>query len=87
VLLDIWPPFPINIYSQFFDPRRVEEGLENLTAALEHRDRISEILIYQIHGPELERLIDAMHEPLPALTDFELGSTDSWPNSATIHVT
>jgi hypothetical protein len=78
VLLDIWPPFPISIYIDFFDTRRVEEGLENLTAALEHRDRISAIYIYQRNGPALasERLIGTMHEPLPALTHFDFRSTD-----------
>jgi F-box-like len=72
MLLDIWPPFPISIYGTL----RVNEGVENLTAALEHRDRISQICIYQINGPGLERLIGAMHEPLPALIHFDLASTD-----------
>jgi hypothetical protein len=79
MLLDIWPPFPICIYSDIFSATVDERNVENLTAALEHRDRISEIHIIDtntIHGPELERLIDAMHEPLPALTDFDLWSTD-----------
>jgi F-box-like len=39
MLLNIWPPFPISIYSDSFDPRVVERGVENLTAAVEHRDR------------------------------------------------
>jgi hypothetical protein len=76
MLLDIWPPFPISIYSEPFDPRVVERGVENLTAAVEHRDRISEICIYHINGPALEKWIGAMHEPLPALTNFYLQSFD-----------
>jgi hypothetical protein len=73
MLLNIWPPFPIII----FDIWGVDESsFENLTAAVEHRDRLSEICIYQINGPGLERLVGAMHEPLPALTHFFLRSTD-----------
>jgi hypothetical protein len=72
-LLDIWPPFPIKIYT---NSAVDERSVENLTTALKHRDRISEIVICRINGPALERLIDAMHEPLPALTYFDLASTD-----------
>jgi hypothetical protein len=75
-LLDIWPSFPISIYSPQFDPAVDERGVENLTAALKHRDRISEIYIRNMNGPALERLIDAMHEPFPALTDLHLQSFD-----------
>jgi hypothetical protein len=75
-LLDIWPPLPIFIYSPQFDPAVDERGVENLVAAVEHRDRTSEIFIYQINGPALQRFLGAMHEPLPTLTHFCLGSTD-----------
>jgi hypothetical protein len=53
-----------------------EKSAENLTTALEHRDRISEILISNINGPGLERLIGAMHKQLPTLTHFDLRSID-----------
>jgi hypothetical protein len=72
-LLDIWPLFPIMIYS---NSRVDKRSVENLTAAVEHHDRISEIYIDTINGPGLERLVGAMHEPLPALTEFYLRSTD-----------
>jgi hypothetical protein len=75
-LLDIWPPFPISVYSDSLGLRVEEKSLENLTVAVKHHDRISEIYIETINGPVLERLIDAMQEPLPALTHFLLGSTD-----------
>jgi hypothetical protein len=74
--LDIWPPFPISIYSAPSDIGVDERDVENLTAAVEHCDRTSEIYIYQINGPALEKLIGAMHKPLPVLTDFFLASTD-----------
>ena len=75
-LLDIWPPFPIVVYLQ--SPRSVldENGVENIIAALECRDRISDILIHEIRGPELETLVTVLHKPLPVLTSFSLHSTD-----------
>ena len=75
-LLDIWPPFPITVYLPY--PRSVldENGVENIIAALQCRDRISNILIYEIRGPELEKLVNVLHEPLPLLTRFSLRSSD-----------
>jgi hypothetical protein len=63
--------------------------IENITAALECRDRISDITIYDIRGPELENLLPALlHEPLPVLTRFTLTSTDYLaPVLTTVHVT
>ena len=69
--LDIWPPFPIAIIcfpSHMLEGRK---GEDNLVAALEHRDRISDIYIVD---PWMERYLDAMQEPLPALTDLYLGT-------------
>jgi hypothetical protein len=72
-LLDIWPPFPISIFG---NSGVDERSVENLTAAVKHRDRTSEIYIPDINGPALEKLAAVMHEPLPALTDLYLRSTD-----------
>ena len=76
-LLDIWPPFPITIYLPY--PRSVldENGAENIISALECRDRISYILMYGIRGPDLEKFVSVLHEPLPQLTNFFLGSGSS----------
>jgi hypothetical protein len=73
MLLDIWPPLPISIYSSPSDSAFDEKSVESLTVAVEHRDRISEIHISNINGPASERLIDVMHEPLPSLIHFYLG--------------
>ena len=77
-LLDIWPPFPIIVYQPAPFPVVVvdKNGMENLITALEFRDRISEIHIYDIRGPALEHLVAALHEPLPVLTRFSLNSGD-----------
>jgi hypothetical protein len=53
MLPDIRPPFPITIYNI---PAVDERSVDNLTAAVEHRDRISQIYILNTNGPVLERL-------------------------------
>jgi len=71
--LDMWPPFPIAVLG--VPPYIVDEkGEENLRAALEHRDRISDLLIFDVAGMSLKRLVVAMQEPLPALTGLYLGT-------------
>ncbi|KAH9981606.1 hypothetical protein BJV74DRAFT_854510 [Russula compacta] len=71
--LDIWPPpFPIAIccHSGLISG---EMGVDNIIAALEQRDRISEI---GFHVPSFvfARFAAVMQEPLPALTNLELVS-------------
>ena len=74
-LLDIWPPFPISIFS-LIDRMADEECLENVMATLECRDRISFIYIrYDIGGSASEKSIAAMHKPFPLLTECRLIST------------
>jgi hypothetical protein len=51
-------------------------GVENIIVPLERRDRISRIIIQDIGGPALEKLVTVLHEPLPILTTFSLSSTD-----------
>ena len=75
-LLDIWPPFPITVYLPYPISVLDENGVENIIAALECRDRISDILMYEIRGPDLEKLVTVLHEPLPLLTRFLLHSSD-----------
>jgi len=75
-LLDIWPPFPIAVSLPYTSSVVDENGVENIIAALECRDRISDILIDDIRGPQLEKLFTVLHEPFPVLTRFLLESTD-----------
>jgi len=75
-LLDIWPPFPITVYLPSSVSVVDKNGVENIIAALECRDRVSGIVITDIRGPELETLLTVLHEPLPVLTRFTLWSTD-----------
>ncbi|KAH9974240.1 hypothetical protein BGW80DRAFT_172617 [Lactifluus volemus] len=64
--LDIWPPLPIEIWSVGAKSPR-----DNITAALEHPDRICGIWFMETHPP-LEHLVTVMQEPFPALEFFYL---------------
>ena len=72
--LDIWPPsFSLAIICSPFHTVD-KKGEDNLAAALEHRDRISDIHIVDPKGSSVQRLVVAMQEPLPALTTLYIGS-------------
>jgi hypothetical protein len=73
--LDIWPPFPLIIYDRDTEPGEVD----NITAALEHNDRVCQISL--LSRPELKYITDlaAMHKPFPELTGLELGVLGNKP--------
>ncbi len=69
--LDIWPPFPIAVITPFSAD---EKNVENLIAAIKHRNRVSEIHIDAGWGFELEKLASVMQEPFPTLRHFYLNT-------------
>jgi hypothetical protein len=76
--LDVWPPLPISI--SVCNPKKWVE--DNIVAALEHNDRISEILLSHIPNSRFQRVLAAMQKPLPAMTRLELtlfGSDETMP--------
>jgi hypothetical protein len=64
--LDVWPPLPIVIEVSGADPWN--EG--NIVAALEHNDRICELVIHDILSSERENALTALQQPFPALTNL-----------------
>ena len=61
--LDVWPPLPIVIRVT-----RNNERLDNVAAALEHNDRISELDLWgSISSSQWEGLLEVMQKPFPAL--------------------
>ncbi|KAH9972653.1 hypothetical protein BGW80DRAFT_1459739 [Lactifluus volemus] len=75
--LDVWPAFPIEIFSVNFDLG------DNIIAALEHHDRVCVITIGLAYS-ECERLVEVMQRPFPALTSLTVGSSDSNERVATL---
>lgn len=67
-MLDIWPPLPIVIGANGHE----KWGVDNILAALEHNDRICTIDLWHIPRSLLEKVLEAMRDPFPALTFLQL---------------
>ena len=70
-LLGIWPPLPIIIWHSGCAAKPYEE---NILAALEHNDRISQITLDYEANSRLENYVVSMQGPFPALTALRLSS-------------
>jgi hypothetical protein len=65
-MLYIWPVLPIVVSAGgMWDA-------DNIIAALEHNDRICRLELYEGPSSEFEKVIAAMQQPFPALTDLRL---------------
>ena len=71
-MLDVWPPFRLVIY----DIATLIENVDNVLAALEHRDRVDEIHLSLVNGSSFEKVLAAMQEPFPELTFLDLSSNE-----------
>jgi hypothetical protein len=68
VMLDTWPPLPIDIWA-FGDELRIYD-MGNIVAALEHNDRIHKIEIWSSSKLYVEQALAAMQKPFPSLTEL-----------------
>jgi hypothetical protein len=72
--IDIWPPLPLIIrgVGHIFDIE--SSSMDNIKAALEHNDHVSQIKLGFLTGSQLEYVMDsvAMRRPFPELTDLRL---------------
>jgi hypothetical protein len=71
--LDVWPLLPI-VIKVYFDLRLW--GMDNIIAALEHNDRICQIVLFGTPSSQLIKALAAMHQPFPVLTHLELEPED-----------
>ena len=62
-MIDAWPVLPIHVSSHGHD----EWGVDNITAALEHNDRIRELDLAYLTSSQMEKVFAAMQRPFPAL--------------------
>jgi len=65
-MLDIWPPFPIDILGSELRAWNAD----NIVAALEHTDRIHKIELWDSSKFHLEQALAAMQKPFPSLTEM-----------------
>ena len=71
--LVVWPPLPIVIWqSDLLEHRR----MDNIILALEHNDRVSEIIFLGVTNSGLEEVLAAMQQPFPALTRLHIWLLD-----------
>jgi len=74
-MLNIWPPLPIVVWHD--TPGKFLCG-DNITAALEHPDRVREIRFKTIASKLLMNVTKAMDVPFPVLTTLELKIYSLW---------
>jgi hypothetical protein len=74
-MLDVWPVLPI-IISDFYG---MEEGADNIIAALEHNDLVREINLQNVPNLLLEGFAALSPEPFPVLTLLRLRPTHGSP--------
>jgi hypothetical protein len=67
--LGIWPALPLTVLVGYCPPTW---STENITSALEHRDRTYKISIGSPSSSLLESLLSMMQEPFPVLTSLNL---------------
>ena len=67
--LGVWPPLPIVVLGSGHETW----GMDNVIAALEQNDRIRRLELPNMTSSQLERVLDAMQQPFPALTRLWLG--------------
>ena len=72
MMLDIWPVLPIVIT----DDSDSMEGVDDIIAALEQRDRVCQIELDDIPGWKMDALVPAMLGPFPALRDITFEASD-----------
>ena len=72
-MLGVWPAFPIVIG----DAKGFTQDEDNIIAALEHRDRVCEIMLERLTRSQSEKLVPLMQESFPTLTKLEIESDSS----------
>ena len=73
--LDVWPLLPIVIEADSYDIWDVE----NIIAALEHKDRICDLELYEFSFSQFKKVLKVMKQPFPALTHLRL-----WPKEENV---
>jgi hypothetical protein len=67
--LDVWPLLPIIIWAHF--STTLDAG--NIIAALERNDRVCKMDIFDVPSSGAEKVLAALQQPFPALTDLRYG--------------
>ena len=71
-VVEVWPPFSLVV----LNTACLTAGVNNIVAALKRRDRVVRIELFGVNRSPLKKLLAAMQEPFPELTDLRLWSDD-----------
>ena len=80
-MLCVWPTLPIVVeeWSHDYTQRPSVEKVDNIVAALEHRNRVCQISLGNFGLSQLDIFAGLMQDPFPILTHLELWSNDEEP--------
>ena len=76
--LYVWPPLLIKMFYYGIQKStgdvksKFGDDVDNIIAALEHKDRVCEMTLLNAPSSEMEEMLAAMQEPFPELTDLKL---------------
>ena len=73
-MMVVWPELPISVSDDCNKIRDKEKWVDNIVAVFEHSDRICRLNLKEIQSWHLEKVLAAMQQPFPVLTDLELWS-------------
>jgi F-box-like len=68
--LDIWPALPLVVAGNM----ALSSGTDNIIAALGQNNRVCQVILLDIAGWQLEKVLAAMQVPFPELTELRLWS-------------
>lgn len=71
-LLDVWPALPILVQGHIYETSR----LDNIVTVLGQRNRVTGIDLWDFTSSQLAKVLTAMTEPFPGLTDLHLRAFD-----------
>jgi len=74
-MLDTWPNLPIHISASQYKTSQLHSEKKSLIATLKDTSHICQIQLYEPSGSELERILQAMQKPFPALTSLAIGGS------------
>jgi F-box-like len=90
--LYVWPPLPIKMFyfgvqkSSSYLNNKFGDDVDNIIAALEHKDRICEMTLFNARSSEMEEMLAAMQEPFPALVNLKLRPKSSFGEAQDVRV-
>ena len=70
--LDVWPLLPIIVWGE----DDAKWGVDNINAALEHNDRICQLVLFKISSSQMEKVLAGMQQPFLALKHLQLVAKD-----------